>query len=199
MATRAPRSVAEMAQALRVHVSLLHRYVEAVRQGDGAFLGEIAGKLRLLVIAKGRNKPLLLRLAELTGDELTVVLSGAIRRGRVSLETYLGMDALHLRSAISGEMLQLSYGEFVSTWAQQYGASHEDWSLSEPFHISLAMNVQVGGIDVNARILLNIAHGVLQVADAYLSQLTDDKVAAAEAEMRRRHSTSASTSIVRPM
>jgi hypothetical protein len=185
-----------MAAALRNHVTLLSRYIDAAAAGDSLYLGEIAGKVRLLVIRKGSDKPLLLRFAELTGDELTVTLDappipplpGHPGAGdTITVETFLDLVAAALPTPDSGGRLApLSHREFVTTWAEQYGAAHEDWSLPETLDVGIAFPVRIGVIDAHARTLLRIADEIRRVAEAYLAQLTDDKIVAAEAELRRR-------------
>jgi hypothetical protein len=190
------RLLADMAAALRNHVTLLSRYIDAATDGDPLYLGEIAGKLRLLVIRKDGHKPLLLRFAELTGDELTVRLDappipplpGQPGAGdTIAIETFLDLVAVALPTPDSGgRLVPLSNREFVTTWAEQYGAAHEDWDLLETSHAKIAFPVRIEGMRAHARTLLRIAGEVRRVADAYLTQLTDDKIAAAEAELRRQ-------------
>jgi hypothetical protein len=190
------RLLADMAAALRNHVTLLSRYIDAATDGDPLYLGEIAGKLRLLVIRKDGHKPLLLRFAELTGDELTVRLDappipplpGQPGAGdTIAIETFLDLVAVALPTPDSGgRLVPLSNREFVTTWAEQYGAAHEDWDLLETPHAKIAFPVSIDGRRAHARTLLRIAGEVRRVADAYLTQLTDDKIAAAEAELRRQ-------------
>jgi hypothetical protein len=189
------RPVADMASALRNHVTLLSRYVDAAAAGDPLYLGEVAGKLRLLVIRKDGHKPLLLRFAELTGDELAVTLDappipplpGQPGAGdTITIETFLDLVAVALPTPDSGgRLVPLSNREFVTTWAEQHGAAHEDWNLLETSHASIAFPVSEG-TRAHARTLLRIADEIRRVADAYLAQLTDDKIAAAEAALRRR-------------
>jgi hypothetical protein len=68
-----------MANALAAHLVLLGRYIDAASAGDHVYLGEIAAKIRLLVITKPKpNKQvgLLVRLAKLLDGELTLTLGG---------------------------------------------------------------------------------------------------------------------------
>src|SRR5918994_641524 len=107
MVEHVQRSAADIATALKCHVALLSRYIDAAVAGDPLYLGEIAGKLRLLVITKGGNKPLLLRFAELTGDALTITLEepplpplprqpGA--GDAIAIETFLDLVAVALQT-----------------------------------------------------------------------------------------------------
>lgn len=213
---RIPRPVLEMAKALDTHTTLLGRYIDAVRSGDDAYLGEIAGKLRLLVVSKGDQKPLLRRLADLTEYDLTVTIGGP--EGWTFMEGYKAGDVVPLGDWLSSFAIgvqtsegsvQLTNAEFVSTWAQQYGAAHEDWSLKEAFQVSLDSGEQTramaafaaqsappelagvfgaiaAGPPMHVRKLMEIAITIHRLGTGYLSQLTEEKVNAAEDELRRR-------------
>jgi hypothetical protein len=193
---RVQRSAADMATALGHHVTLLSRYIAAAKAGDPLYLGEIAGKLRLLVITKGGNKPLLLRFAELAGDELMIALEeapipplpGHAGVGdAIDIGTFLDLVAVALQIPDSGgELIPFSHREFVTAWAQQYGAAHEDWGLPETSGAGVAFPVRLGGSKAHALTLLRIADAIHRVAGGYLAQLTDEKIAAAEVELRRR-------------
>jgi hypothetical protein len=66
------RSQSEMLEALKEHRDLLREYHDrACMGGDNRFLGEVAGKLRLLVLKTGRNRPLLLDLMVQFGADVT--------------------------------------------------------------------------------------------------------------------------------
>jgi hypothetical protein len=185
-----------MATALRHHVSLLSRYIDAAVAGDPLYLGEIAGKLRLLIITKGGHKPLLLRFAELTGDELMITLEEAPipplpghpgAGDSIAVETFLDLVAVALQTPSSGgQLIPFSHREFVTAWAEQYGAAHEDWSPLETSRVTAAFPVRLGGIKAHALTLLRIADAIHRPADEYLARLSDEKIAAAEIELRRR-------------
>ena len=185
-----------MAAALSQHVALLSRYIDAAVASDPLYLGEIAGKLRLLVITKAANKPLLVRFAELTGDELMITLEeppipplpGHPGAGdTIALETFLDLVAVALQTPHSGgQLIPLSHREFVTTWAEQYGAAHEDWGGLETSHAGVAFPVRLDGSRAHALTLLRIADVIHRLAEGYLAQLTDEKIAAAEVELRRR-------------
>ena len=142
--TRVSRPVFDMANALAKHVALLGRYIEAARGGDDAYRGEIAGKVRLLAVDKRTQMPLLRRVAELTGDELTLTLGGpdgwefmggAKAGDVVALADWMSSFGIGVET--SEGPVQLTNAQFMSTWAEQYGAAHEDRGLLEAFHVSL--------------------------------------------------------------
>ena len=66
--SQVPRPREEIVQALRDHVRLLGEYItKAFVEGDEAYLGEVAAKLRLLATETGQNKPLLLDVMDAVG------------------------------------------------------------------------------------------------------------------------------------
>ena len=72
---RVPREIEELVEALRQHTDLLADYGQrAFGGGDERYLGEVAGKLRLLVYDRGRNRPLLLDLMQAFGLDVQVTL-----------------------------------------------------------------------------------------------------------------------------
>ena len=185
-----------MATALRAHVTLLSRYINAAVAGESLYLGEIAAKLRLLVITKAGHKPLLLHLAELTGDELTITLEeppipplpGQPGAGdTIAVETFLDLVAVALQTPNSGgQLIPLSHREFVAAWAEQHGAAHEDWSAPATSPAGVALPARLGGTKAHALTLLRIADAVHRLAAGYMAELTDEKIAAAEIELRQR-------------
>jgi hypothetical protein len=65
----------DLVDSLRRHLTLLEEFrVHAFQEGDQDYFGEIAGKLRVLVYEKGRNKPLLLSLIDQFALEIPIVL-----------------------------------------------------------------------------------------------------------------------------
>ena len=142
-----PRPAVEMANALAAHLVLLGRYIDAAAAGDHVYLGEIAAKMRLLVITKPKpNKQvgLLVRLAKLLDSELEITLGGApgwkdmqdrTAGDVVTLDEWLASFALQVETSEGPR--QLTTGELVCVWAEQYGAAHEDWTIDEAFSVSL--------------------------------------------------------------
>jgi hypothetical protein len=85
---------------------------------------------------------------------------------------------------VGSEFRTLKYSEFVRQWANQYGTAHEAWRVTEHFLALRNAGVYVGAEAANIAILLAITKAVLDVADRFLAQVTDEAVAAAE---KRRH------------
>jgi hypothetical protein len=129
---RISRPVPDLVEALRRHVEFLRKYARwAFEDGDPAFLGEVAGKLRLLVLERGRNAPLLLYLLDEFEMDIEVSMRPPFSPSTLCLDDYL--DSLAFAGQISKGYARLSNNDVIAAWSQQTGAAHEDWELAEDF------------------------------------------------------------------
>jgi hypothetical protein len=181
------RPLADLVAALRRHVELLRIYAShAFDEHEERFLGEVAGKLRLLVAEKGQ-RPLLLDLMDELGADVRFKLNLPPVQDpdydkEITLRRYIEREGAGIR--VGSEFRTLKYSEFVRQWANQYGTAHEAWRVTEHFLALRNAGVYVGAEAANVAILLAITKAVLDVADRFLAQVTDEAVAAAE---KRRH------------
>ena len=174
-----PRSLAEMGARLRGHVRLLEQHAQkAFREGDSDYLGEIAAKLRVLVIRSRSNKPLLIRLMEEIGEVKLPPWDGPpLQYGpqagdELSLDEYLQLTAIGVRVP-SGEFVMLKKNDFIKAWAEKTGGSHEDWVISEELRIALSAGVYIGGLQAAAAELHVTTNTVLNVAKRFLASIDD--------------------------
>jgi hypothetical protein len=185
---RHKRTLDEMVDALRRHVKLLHEYCsKAFVDNDGDYYGEIAAKLRLLVVKAGANTPLLIRLERETDIDPEITLVGAripmekdgeiLAGKKLSVQEYMDLDAIGIRTP-SGNFETLTKKELVLMWAQQTGAAHEDWTMSEALREMLKMRIFIGGMQGAVSELQAICKAVLDVADRFLAELDGSKGAA---------------------
>lgn len=110
-----------MVTALKRHVRLLWAYV-ANAQTDADYFGEIAGKLRLLIVQGKSNRPLLLEVADAYGLAVSVDEPGDPYR---SFEAFLDNNMLKVGDRA------ITFREVICRWAEQSGGAHEDWALDE--------------------------------------------------------------------
>jgi hypothetical protein len=177
---RIPRKTREMVAALRRHTELLANFSShAFDEGDDNYLGEVAGKLRLLVYESRTNKPLLLTLADDLGADTSFELSGPpgfdfghglVGGQRTSLREYLAGMAF-FGTAKSGERVELSKMDVIALWSQQMGAAHEDEAIDPRLHYLMSTGVSIGGRSSEAQLLRSIANTVLAVALRVLKQI----------------------------
>lgn len=161
-----------MVEQLRKHVRLLEEFWEkAFREGNRDYLGEVAGKLRLLATESRSNVPLLIKLLEETEIDIPIVLDEpGPPRQPLSLEQYMALEVEGHRLQ-SGEFHMFTASELVGAWAQQTGASHEDWGMDEGLRIALEVPVYLAGMQAGAASLQAIAGNVLSVARQFLAAL----------------------------
>jgi hypothetical protein len=173
--TRTPRIARpepELLRALEQHTRLLRDYANrAFNEGDDAYLGEVAGKLRVLVYEEGRNRPLLLALMDTLRIDVPIVLDGPGGPfPPITLREYLDGTAFAIRIS-SGELVDRSYKQVIGLWAQQHGASHEDWTLSEEFMTARDSELFLGGQPALAAVLRCVTNTVLYAADEFFRRL----------------------------
>jgi hypothetical protein len=197
----APRPLADLVEALRRHVRLLRLYAaHAFDDGDADYLGEVAAKLRLLVVKKWNNEPLLIRLmhdcqieaepAWLALDEAYLPPPAEVAEryqvgAPVSLADELDLPALRITSVTGDETLTLTKRKLVEVVAEKHGAAHEDWE--HPGYLTLLREheLRIKGYPPLEAALQLVTTTVLRVADHVLPRLTPEVVADAE---RRRES-----------
>lgn len=180
MASRIRRERQDLLEALQRNVRLLEQFSErAFGQGDLDYLGEVAGKLRLLISPQKYNKPLLIALMDEFGADIPVTLDelpvqpspGRPSPGRqISLQEFLSLPAYGIRSK-AGRWLQLNKLELIQIWAQQHGAAHEDWELDEAFILARDSGLFIGGRPALTAELKLTTLAVLEVARRFLAGL----------------------------
>lgn len=177
---KAPRPPDEMVESLRRHVRLLEEYAEqAFHQGNSDFAGEIAGKLRLLVVKFRSNEPLLLRLMEAYSSDIRVTLAPSPIKyppedewmaKPMTIEQYLGLHAVTIRIP-TGELVSLTNTQLIRAWAEQSGSAHEDWDMDESLRAIMTMPLVFFGLSAPIYTLRAITGTVLFVAQSFLQEL----------------------------
>lgn len=177
---RETRELKEMARALVKHVGLLREYaVKCFAEGKSEYGGEVAGKLRLLVARFRSNQPLLLDLMNEVDSAIKVTLDGPpIQRttgepgpgDRITLEEYLHLGAVGTRIP-SGDFVMLSKIQLIRGWAEQTGASHEDWAIDPALRAALDAPVYIMGLQATMQELRITTNTVFNVADQFIDEL----------------------------
>jgi hypothetical protein len=187
------RPLADLIASLWRHVELLKVYAHhAFQERNELFLGEVAGKLRMLVAEHGGSRQSLLLdlMDELDADvpfklDLPPVQDPEYDK-EITLRHYMKRRALGIATGSGFRML--SHSEFIREWANQYGTAHEAWRVTEHFLNARHAGVYIGGEAANVATLRRITNTVLHVADRFLAEVTEEAVEAAEQRRGRRAS-----------
>lgn len=180
MPQKLAKTEASRAGALRTHVALLREYAQrAFVANENAFLGEIAGKLRVLVCETKKNPALLLRLMDdLKIDERIVLGGPPLRRmdhrpvagDTVTLRQFMDLDAFGTRQE-EGNFVMLTKKQFILCWAQQCGAAHEALEVDEPLARALDSGIWIGGVPAATAELRATTEAVLHVVRRVLDRI----------------------------
>lgn len=166
--------------ALRQHVRLLDEHAKrAFVEHDAAYVGEVAGKLRLLVWDKPpSNRALLLGLMD--DFDVNPLLEFDKPRGRVhvSLRDYLNQMACAIR--VGDKLVETTHIDFIRAWAEQEGAAHEDWAHTPEFAAirEQSRQISIGGYPIGVSALRSITANVMSVATRVLEELSSKQQAA---------------------
>jgi hypothetical protein len=170
-----------MVETLRRELQLLKEHCAAVWvQQKPHYMGEVAGKLRLLVADTSPAGPLLLKLFEITNINPILKFNGPtfpVKPGELdpnrprTLDEYLDGIAFGTRVP-TGKYVELTNRELILVWAQQDGASHVAWELNPVLRDLLEMgNLPLINLPGSNQVLRSIAHTVLAAGDAFLRQI----------------------------
>jgi len=171
MSPRIPRSQQNLIAALQRHVTLLEEYSgRAFRDGDEAYFGEVAGKLRVLVYESPSNRPLLIDLMKELDISIPIHISRPEGDVQMSIEEFLNSLAVAIRVPSRG-LVSVTNKQLIAMWAQQYCASHEDREIDEELAHILSSGVFIGGLPSAAAALRAIANTVLWLAKEFLARL----------------------------
>ena len=186
---RIPRSLIGMLKTLQSQTDLLKDYYhKAFVEKKTIYLGEIAGKLRLLVIDEGTNKALLLRLMKEFDDEFLFTLNGPPGKSRtskyqsgdkISIQEFLNIeshtsDEAKKRKTTGIEII--TKRDLIKRWSQQLGSAHQDWAVDEDLHKFLKPEVYFGGIPLQGLELKATTKIILDMCELFLSKHKKDLV-----------------------
>lgn len=152
-----------MVDALVKHTRLLQDYSDrAFGQHDRHYLGEVAAKLRLLVVETRQNAPLLLRVMKEHGLDFGVRVGEPMKE--IPIEQFLDSWAGSVRLE-DGNFAVFSHRDLIRSWAEQIGAAHEDWAMEEGLLRAISLPAYVGrGRQVVENNLATVALLTLDVA-----------------------------------
>jgi hypothetical protein len=150
-----------MVEALGREVRLLEAYALNARS-DSDYLGEVALKLRVLLLDSRKKKALLLRVAQsYEGDVVFgTTPDGTPRRWRDVLDAPI----------ISVGGVAITLKAFILAWAAQVGRVYDDWALDQVLLRALT-NLRVNGLSVAQSNVHAITRKVIAIARELLDQV----------------------------
>lgn len=169
---RIVRSNDDLLKSLRKHVSLLREYHEkAFNEGNADYLGEVAGKLRLLVYEWGRNKPLLKDMMKRFNIDVRLEMIGPAFPNGANIDEYFNHVCGAFGSTDGKERIEVTPMGVVATWAQQMGSSHEDPSLDRHFVELINHGLFINGRQIAVDELRRASKFVLLTAEYFFQDL----------------------------
>jgi hypothetical protein len=182
---RLARELPELVQTLTDEVAKLWHFSKlAFEEGKDEYLGEVAGKLRVLVCETRTNRPLLIGLMDEFGIDLGITVDGppgwelapGISAGdQVRFREWLDMVAFVCQT--SEGQAQITKRQIILAWAQQTGSAHQDWALDEELvHFRRDDLITIGSRGPSVYWLRKITETVAQVADGVLERLTPERI-----------------------
>lgn len=176
---RKKRQLSEMIHRLETQLELLRQYSEqAFGRKRGEYYGEVATKLRILLVRSRHNTPLLLEIADRLKVPLEVTLQGPPvqppndepgRGETVTLDRFFDLSAMHIST--SGGLVGISKREMIRAWCEQLGGAHEDWAIDEAILNALQLGWVVNGLDPAVIELRNCTRTALKYGDYLLDHI----------------------------
>jgi tetratricopeptide (TPR) repeat protein len=176
---RKKRSIGEMIHRLETQLELLRQHSEqAFGRKREEYYGEVATKLRILLVRKNPNTPLLLEIAERLEVPLNVTLGGPPVQplkgepgpgDTVTLDCFFDLRAVHIRT--SAGLVGISKRKLICAWCEQLGGAHEDWGIEEAILNSLEFPLLINGTSPNVIELHNCARIALEYGDQLLDHI----------------------------
>jgi len=150
-----------MVEALGRQVRLLEVYALKARS-DSDYLGEVALKLRILLLDSRKKKALLLRVAQSYDADLVfgATPEGTSKRWRDVLDGPI--------ISVGGAAITLK--EFILAWTAQVRRVYDDWALDQALLRSLT-NLRINGVSVAQSNVHAITRKVLAMARDLLDQV----------------------------
>ena len=173
------RQLSEMIHRLETQLELLHQYSEqAFGRGHAEYYGEVATKLRILLVRSRHNTPLLLEIANRLKVPLNLTLGGPPVQppkgepgpgDTITLDRFFDLSAMHIRT--SSGLVRISKREMIRAWCEKLGGAHEDWDIDEAILNALELPWVVNGIHLAVIELRNCAKIALQYGDHLLDRI----------------------------
>jgi hypothetical protein len=176
----------EMLGRLESQLNLLEEHsIQAFSNGNSTYCGEVATKLRLLVVRAGQNVPLLFEVAKQFGVEITIdVPEGPVKRendptGVMPFERFFDKIGYMYRGENGPEYVTSS--QFIRVLAEQDGGAHADWKEEAWLGPMLSFHqLVINGLPVAQNELRGLSDITIRFGRGLVDKVRSD-IAAAEA------------------
>lgn len=162
---RIARSTSDLKQALQENLELLRESIDKLRAGDFKHVKIVFGILRILLINKGQNKPLLLGLAQKYNFTPMVYIDSPFGLKTLSLEQHL-QDIYFVSNT---ENIKLTNADFILKHSQQEGGAHEDWALEKEI-VFPNDSILIGGLPPKIRKAIILGEHTYKAGIEFLKQ-----------------------------
>ena len=170
-----PRKINNLVEHLILHLGLLEDFnKKAFAEGNQDYLGEISGKLRLLVYKGKSNTPLLLELMKYFNFNRLLNFEKPWGKETSTLKEYLESTAFGINVPNRG-FVEISVIDYIRLIAEQYGSAHEDWKINDELAYLLESGIFIQGLSSASAILKSISETILLVGKEFLQYIENQK------------------------
>ena len=174
--TRVIRKDSDLIQSLNDELEKLKEfYFKVYRENDKKYLGNIASQLRMLVISKGNNVPLLLELMKKYLIDLPLKTNpppGLFEQSReITIPELLEQTQIKAIKTESQGLVSLTNKQLILKISQQLGGAHQDLKVDEDIIALRDLRILFLNIDMIGLPLQNITKIILEIGHKCLIQI----------------------------
>ena len=172
------RTDSDLIQSLNDELEKLKDFhFKVYNENNKKYLGNIAAQLRILVIKKGNNQPLLLELMEKYSINHLLQTNpppGSNRQSKqMTILEFLERRQIKALRLKSGQLISLTNKELILKLSQQFGGAHQDFKADEDIMTLRDVKIPFLDIDLLAMPLKNISKIILNVGSDALPKIKD--------------------------
>lgn len=168
------REKAELIDALKKHLRLLKEYYErAFVKGDADFYGEIACKIRLLAIKGRSNKPLLIKLQNITGQNMKIAINKPSGSVQMTLSEYMNSFGCVIRNS-DDQLMEFAKKDVIAIYAEQIGGCHEDWAIKDELFQMINSNIYINENPVVISLIGAVCRTILYTGEEFLKTISKE-------------------------
>jgi len=173
---KVPREDSDLIKSLNDELEKLKEfYIKVYGDNDKKYLGNIASQLRILVIERGTNTPLLLKLMEKFSINMSLKTNpppGLHQQSKqITIPTFLDQTQIKAIKTESQGLASLTNKQLILKLSQQLGGAHQDFHVDEDILALRDLKIPVLNVDLIALPLKNITTVILNIGQKCLTQI----------------------------